>query len=138
MPVPVTMYTTSWCPYCSRARALLKRKSVSFEDIDGPAGEASADVASRVRRARDHGRARGTGSNHLLSGLELRRAAALEPDAQELLGQAMRGLGLSARGHDRLLRVARTIADLAGEGPIGAGHLAEALTYRRCDPDTIV
>ena len=34
MPVPVTMYTTSWCPYCSRARALLKRKSVSFEDID--------------------------------------------------------------------------------------------------------
>ena len=34
MPVAVTMYTTSWCPYCSRARALLKRKSVSFEDID--------------------------------------------------------------------------------------------------------
>jgi glutaredoxin 3 len=34
MPAPVTMYTTSWCPYCSRARALLKRKGVSFEDID--------------------------------------------------------------------------------------------------------
>ena len=34
MPAPVTMYTTSWCPYCSRARALLKRKGVNFEDID--------------------------------------------------------------------------------------------------------
>ena len=34
MPAPVTMYTTSWCPYCSRARSLLKRKGVSFEDID--------------------------------------------------------------------------------------------------------
>ena len=34
MPAPVTMYTTSWCPYCSRARALLERKGVSFEDID--------------------------------------------------------------------------------------------------------
>jgi glutaredoxin 3 len=34
MPAPVTMYTTSWCPYCSRARSLLKNKGVSFEDID--------------------------------------------------------------------------------------------------------
>ena len=111
---------------------------VSFEDIDGPVGEASADVASRVRRAREHGRAMRTGPNHQLSGLELRRAAALQPEAQELVGQAMRGLGLSARAHDRLLRVARTIADLAGEGAVGAGHVAEALTYRRCDPDTIL
>jgi magnesium chelatase family protein len=109
---------------------------VSFEDIDGPPGEASAAVAGRVRQARDRRRALRPASNQELSGLELRRVAAMTPQAQALLGQAMRGLGLSARAHDRLLRVARTIADLAGETAIGPPQLAEALTYRRCDPDT--
>jgi magnesium chelatase family protein len=93
-------------------------------------------VAGRVRQARDRRRALRPASNQELSGLELRRVAAMTPQAQALLGQAMRGLGLSARAHDRLLRVARTIADLAGETAIGPPQLAEALTYRRCDPDT--
>ena len=51
MPAPVTMYTTSWCPYCSRARALLARKGVSFEDIDVEAApDKRAEMQTRSGR----------------------------------------------------------------------------------------
>jgi magnesium chelatase family protein len=50
-----------------------------------------------------------------------------------LLGQAIRSLGLSARGYHRILKVARTVADIAGDMRIGAPHVAEAIQYRRLD-----
>jgi len=68
-----------------------------------------------------------------LQGEALRRLSALDADAQELWQGAIRQRGLSARGAERLLRVARTIADLADNTMVGAGAIAEALTYRSFD-----
>ncbi len=56
-----------------------------------------------------------------------------DPAARSILGQAMTELGLSARAHDRTLRVARTIADLAGVEDLTPVHVAEAIHYRRLD-----
>ena len=65
---------------------------------------------------------------------DLERFVELDPAARTLLLTAAEKLALSARGHDRLLRVARTIADLDGCGGVGAEHVAEAVQYRRREP----
>jgi magnesium chelatase family protein len=64
---------------------------------------------------------------------QLARHCALPPAGRDLLARAARRLGLSARGHDRVLKVARTIADLADADGIAAEHVAEALAYRTLD-----
>ena len=87
--------------------------------------------AARVAAAREAARARDqTGPNAGLGPAAARRAAALDGEGRSLLGLAVERLGLSARGHDRVLRVARTIADLAGSERVRADHLAEAIGYR--------
>ena len=63
----------------------------------------------------------------------LRRHCTPTKDGSELMREAFESLGLSARGHDRVLRVARTIADLDGEREIGEDHIAEAIQYRSLD-----
>ena len=68
-----------------------------------------------------------------MSGRQTRRFCPLPQDAARLLGLAVTRLGLSARAHDRLLRVARTIADLASADAIAAEHVAEAIQYRTLD-----
>ncbi|MBN8874004.1 MAG: YifB family Mg chelatase-like AAA ATPase [Rhodospirillales bacterium] len=93
-----------------------------------PPGEASAPVAARVAAARQCQTARlGAG----LTNAEADPATIrLTPDAQRLLEQAMERLRLSPRGYTRVLRVGRTIADLAGEAVVGRVHVAEALSFR--------
>ena len=97
-------------------------------------GEGSAAIRRRVEEARDrqHRRyaATGIGCNAHASGRWLEQNGRVAPPARELLTAAADRLSLSARGYDRVLRVACTIADLAGEEAIGAPHVAEALRYR--------
>ncbi|MBI2234245.1 MAG: YifB family Mg chelatase-like AAA ATPase [Micavibrio aeruginosavorus] len=106
---------------------------VSISDLQANAsGEPSAAVAARVARARAIQVARGRGLNAHLSGAALEEGIVLQKDAKTLLGQAAERLQLSARGYHRLLRVARTIADLDGGAEIvGTAHVAEALSYRQ-------
>jgi magnesium chelatase family protein len=100
-------------------------------------GDGSAAIRARVLAARERQRGRLGGAdlalNARLSPRQLRRHSPLAPEAVRLLGAAMTRLGLSARGHDRALRVARTIADLAGVDVLGAEHCAEAVQYRSLD-----
>lgn len=95
-------------------------------------GEGTAEVAARVEAARRRQAERGS-QNARLRGGALRRACSLEPSAREVLGRAVQRLGLSARAHDRILRVARTIADLEGATRVEARHLLEAVQYRALD-----
>ncbi|MBI3911936.1 MAG: YifB family Mg chelatase-like AAA ATPase [Armatimonadetes bacterium] len=102
-----------------------------------PAGERSATVRERVSAARRRQQARfaGTGisCNAAMEAKHLRQYCALAADAQQLLRTAIHQLGLSARAHDRIVKLARTIADLAGTEEIAVGHVAEAIQYRSLD-----
>lgn len=98
-----------------------------------PTGESSAVVRARVSAARARQLARQGQPNARLPARDLRRVCALRPEGRRLLETATARLGLSARAYGRILRVARTIADLAGAEAIGTGHLAEAIQYRSLD-----
>jgi magnesium chelatase family protein len=101
---------------------------------DAPGGESSAAVRARVVAARALQAARTPSAlNARLRGRELRRHCALDDKGQRLLDVACERLGLSARAFTRIVRVARTIADLAGEARIHSGHVAEAIQYRSLD-----
>src|SRR5436305_606789 len=95
----------------------------------------SAAVGARVvaARARQADRYAGTGvvTNAQLSTAMMARHCAIDRRALTLVSAAMRKLSLSARGYDRVRKVARTIADLTGEDRIRAEHVAEALQFRR-------
>jgi magnesium chelatase family protein len=97
---------------------------------EGAGGEPSAAVGSRVVAARDRQVARGGFLNATLHGKRLRNVTQLDPGARRMLDTALTKLSLTARGHDRVLRVARTIADLDLSDHIGPEHLAEALQFR--------
>jgi len=94
-------------------------------------GETSASVRERVSAARDIQLQRQGKPNALLSVREIEIHCIAEPKGEQLARQAITRLGLSARAYHRILKVARTIADLAGAATISAAHVAEAVQYRR-------
>ena len=99
--------------------------------------ESSAQVAERVRRAREIQQARyrldGIHCNAQLDARLSRRYCALTPEATQVLHMAVDRMGMSMRAYGRVLKVARTIADLAGEEHIATPHVTEAIQYRELD-----
>ena len=99
--------------------------------------ESSAEVKRRVDAARaiQAGRLAGSGTacNAQIAPAQLGEFCRLDSAGEALMKNAFQRMGLTARSHDRILRVARTIADLDGEADIGAAHLAEAIQYRNTD-----
>ena len=104
--------------------------------------EPSAAIRERVIRAREVQAERfrgvpGVHTNAMMNARMLREFCPLDQAARELLERAMVRLDLSARAYDRIVKVARTIADLEGTADIGAAHLAEAINYRSLDRGTL-
>jgi magnesium chelatase family protein len=125
-------------PLLDRIDLHVELPALAHGDLAGPTvAESSSAVRARVIAARERQRARARDTrarvNADLSPRQVRRICPLSPDAERLLAAAMSRLGLSARGHDRVLRVARTIADLEGQDRIAATHVAEAIQYRGLD-----
>lgn len=113
---------------------------VSREELSSPEpSEPSAAVRERVMRARERQmeRFRGTGiyTNTMMSSAMLREFCPLSAESRRLLDGAMERLQLSARAYDRIIKVARTIADLEGEKDISPKHISEAISYRTLDRD---
>lgn len=96
-------------------------------------GEPNQVIRERVATARERQLTRQGKTNNLLSTLEIDDLCVADEAGQNLLKQAINRLDLSARAYHRILKVARTIADLAGASGIGASHIAEAVQYRRFD-----
>jgi magnesium chelatase family protein len=94
-------------------------------------GEGSAQVRARVTAARERQLARQDKPNARLAGREIDRHCPLDAPGETLLKHAITRLDLSARAYHRVLKLARTVADLAGHEQIGSAHLAEAIQYRR-------
>jgi len=119
-------------PLLDRIDLLLEVPALSADELHAAqAGEASTPVRERVGQARARAEARQGTSNAMLSGEALRAYCQPDDGGRQMLARAVERLGLSARGHDRILRVARTLADMAGQTHIGKAQIAEAVQYRR-------
>ncbi|HKO05944.1 MAG TPA: ATP-binding protein, partial [Candidatus Acidoferrales bacterium] len=126
-------------PLLDRIDIHIEVPAVKYRELrEGALGEGSADVRARVMEARQRQAARFTGEKNLYSNAQMppkliRKFAAISAESEKLLESAMARLGLSARAHDRILKVARTIADLSGSDAIESKHLSEAIQYRTLD-----
>ena len=114
--------------------------AVNFKELRGrgvTVGDSSATIRERVIKARDVQLARFSGegvfSNSAMSPTQIRKFCAIDAESENLLERAMLKQGLSARAHDRILKVARTIADLESSENVQSTHLSEAISYRSLD-----
>jgi magnesium chelatase family protein len=125
-------------PLLDRIDLHVEVPAVTLKELRATAGERTGAVAARVAAARAiqlsrFGPGASTPINAAMGPEELRRHCPLDPAGRTLLDAAFEKLGLSARALDRILKVARTIADLAGSDSIRTSHLAEAIQYRSLD-----
>jgi len=138
-------------PLLDRIDIHIEVPAVQYKELrGGAAAEGSEEIRARVLTARERQherfkqaeeRTKGSGkasSRHVFANAQMntqqiRTYCELSSDAERLLERAMQQQGLSARAHDRILKVARTIADLGGEQNIAVKHIAEAIQYRTLD-----
>ncbi|MBX6324939.1 MAG: YifB family Mg chelatase-like AAA ATPase [Chthoniobacterales bacterium] len=126
-------------PLLDRIDLHIEVPAVEYRDVTGErAEETSAVVRERIVQARERQRARfknerKVNCNARMATRHLKQFCKLNPESQELIRVAMSELNLSARAYDRILKVARTIADLDGAGAIAPEHVSEAIQYRTFD-----
>lgn len=120
-------------PLLDRIDIQLEVPAVPYQELrDKGDGTSTAQMRERVMAARERQLARGSLNAHLAPG-RLREVCALDAAGERTLEMAVRKLSLSARAHDRILKVARTVADLGGAEAVAAKHVAEAVQYRSLD-----
>ena len=118
-------------PLLDRIDLHVEVRPLRWRELDGgKPGEASALVRQRVGSARRRQQQRAGTTNARVADRDLDRIAATTPDSRALLGRAVERFALSARAARRVLKVARTIADLSGDARIAPRAMAEALNYR--------
>jgi magnesium chelatase family protein len=125
-------------PLMDRIDIHIEVPAVQYRELrSGAASEGSAEIRARVVAARERQHQRFLKdrifTNAQMHTRQIRTYCELSPEAERLLERAMQQQGLSARAHDRILKVARTIADLDAEPGITVGHIAEAIQYRTLD-----
>jgi len=120
-------------PLLDRIDIHVEVPAVPYQELrGGGAAESSAAIRERVEAARAVQQRRGY-YNARMPSREIRKECALDASGERTLEMAVRRMGLSARAHDRILKVARTLADLGGSEAVVAKHVAEAVQYRSLD-----
>jgi magnesium chelatase family protein len=139
-PLAIERYRTRISgPLLDRIDIHLEVPSVAYGDLVGEHhDETSSVIRERVERARAVQRARfqgqrGVHANAHMTARDLRRHCRLSEPVESVLRQAVTRLGLSARAYHRVLKIARTIADLAGSAELTTAHVSEAIQYRSLD-----
>ena len=131
-------------PLLDRIDLHIEVPAVKYKDLSSKeSGESSEKIRERVVRAREiqsrrfRGR-KGMYANAHMQSREIREFCKLDAAGEELLKMAITKLGLSARAYDRILKVSRTIADMANSADIRPEHVSEAIQYRSLDRNLIV
>jgi len=125
-------------PLLDRIDIQIEVPAVKYQDIVGrPPGESSAEIRKRVSLARNiqwqRFKGRKVFANSHMGSKDLRQFCRVEAEGQNLLETAMKRFQFSARAYDRILKVARTIADLSGQEELSAPAIGEAVQYRLLD-----